>query len=1045
MCNKPVAVVKDTFNLATRKWEFNLTADFEKFHNFQNCDLKIGFDPEFRELGRKDELDREIKGIFVSLFNIIGEKGNFIPRPIIFQQNESYPLRSHANFASGIDIYSDVKSLLVPTHHVTTTFDQIDMIFKVTPSEKYTNFEKMALPFDDATWVLLLVTFFIAFSVIFMVNQLPMKFQEIMYGSEVKMPAFNIIGTFFGISQTRLPTSNFPRMILAFFVYFCLVIRTAYQGVAYDMLTNDIRRPKISQLVDLYAGNYTIYTLNQTNFVVPLRNMIDGSKKIQIKVFDSMTRFQRSFCQNINDSSKKIAYFVPHTAATEYDFECKSAGHQLDQILYSTHIGYAVYRNNFIYDLLQNVTQQLIPAGIPQHLAKLNQWIIFKSHKEIAYKSPSVLTIDDLRTGFLLWMVACCITIGVFVIINLNGVLMQYEEYSTTQSFIDVIHELYIKSQITFDVIFIGYSSNDFEIEIDDILKSIEEKVLIGSIYFVTYNNVKIYSLNQSAILFFKSYQDLNFFNSNARLTNRYPKKLAFLIHVEILTRPEFLVKLTNPVQLDPDVGHISLYQYFLVQNYTTMYLMTFEWFTPRQCNIHQGIKIDEFDMITQKWKWNLNYQFVKFKNFHGCLLVTGSEDGFQDMAYIDSLDLKTKGFIVDYTRIIAENGNFTAYHRFLKSNLKSDINSANQGLLVNIFPQFKSMTLNELHLTTVFEQSDMIFLITPSEKYSNFEKMAMPFDLSTWILLFTTFSIAFTVIFIVNQMSRSIQNIVYGINVKMPAFNMIGTFFGISQFKLPKSNFSRMILINFVYFCLIIRTAYQGVFYDMFTTDIRKPSIKTIKQVYENNFTIVALALDDYVRPLYTFSETNVRPRIIQFKTDFEIMIFYCQQIQNSSAKLAFFLPHTELDELYSKCKVRGRKLRQNLYSNYLALGVLRNNFIYHLMQDVIDQLIPSGIPQYLIKFYDWIHSRDKRFIFVKIPKVLTLKDLEFGFLCWAAACSTSTAIFLIEIVYKFCLKFEERECTTLAAAVKKRERKRSLTLDNYPLSMDVMEVIGK
>ena len=93
------------------------------------------------------------------------------------------------------------------------------------------------------------------------------------------MPAFNIVGTFFGISQIRLPNSNFPRMILAFFVYFCLVIRTAYQGVSYDMLTNDIRRPMIRQIVDLYAKNYTIYTLNIKDLIVSIRSMIEGGKE----------------------------------------------------------------------------------------------------------------------------------------------------------------------------------------------------------------------------------------------------------------------------------------------------------------------------------------------------------------------------------------------------------------------------------------------------------------------------------------------------------------------------------------------------------------------------------------------------------------------------------------------------------------------------------------------------------------------------------------------------------------------------------------------
>lgn len=136
--------------------------------------------------------------------------------------------------------------------------------------------------------------------------------------------------------------------------------------------------------------------------------------RLQIKGFSTIRSLQNTYCTFINNSSKKIAFFVPHTAASEYDFECKAFGHRLDQILYSTHIGFAVHKNNFIFKLLQNVTQQLIPAGIPQYLAKFFEWSIFKSHTEIIVKSPSVLTLSDLKFGFILWMYSCGVTILVF-------------------------------------------------------------------------------------------------------------------------------------------------------------------------------------------------------------------------------------------------------------------------------------------------------------------------------------------------------------------------------------------------------------------------------------------------------------------------------------------------------------------------------------------------------------------------------------------------------------------------------------------------------
>ena len=66
-------------------------------------------------------------------------------------------------------------------------------------------------------------------------------------------------------------------------------------------------------------------------------------------------------------------------------------------------------------DLLQKVTQQLIPSGIPQHLKKFYEWMTINRHREISSKIPSVLTLIDLKIGFLLWMYSCAVTFIVFI------------------------------------------------------------------------------------------------------------------------------------------------------------------------------------------------------------------------------------------------------------------------------------------------------------------------------------------------------------------------------------------------------------------------------------------------------------------------------------------------------------------------------------------------------------------------------------------------------------------------------------------------------
>ena len=131
-----------------------------------------------------------------------------------------------------------------------------------------------------------------------------------------------------------------------------------------------------------------------------------------------------SYCSNISDYSKRLAYFVPLEDISVCEFKCKIYGHKLDQILFSTQIGFAAHRNHFIFHLMQNVTQRLIPAGIPQHLKKMYTWSLFKVHTEKSDKDPSVLTLEDLEIGFILWMYSCAVTWIAFVLEILASIIL---------------------------------------------------------------------------------------------------------------------------------------------------------------------------------------------------------------------------------------------------------------------------------------------------------------------------------------------------------------------------------------------------------------------------------------------------------------------------------------------------------------------------------------------------------------------------------------------------------------------------------------------
>ena len=79
----------------------------------------------------------------------------------------------------------------------------------------------------------------------------------------------------------------------------------------------------------------------------------------------------------------------------------------------------------------------------------------------------------------------------------------------------------------------------------------------------------------------------------------------------------------------------------------------------------------------------------------------------------------------------------------------------------------------------------------------------------------------------------------VIGSNVTTPSLNVIAIFMGIGQILLPQRNISRFLFIGFVLFCLIMRTAYQGKYFEFLTTDVRRRPVSQIAELKEKKFTL--------------------------------------------------------------------------------------------------------------------------------------------------------------------------------------------------------------
>jgi len=254
------------------------------------------------------------------------------------------------------------------------------------------------------------------------------------------------------------------------------------------------------------------------------------------------------------------------------------------------------------------------------------------------------------------------------------------------------------------------------------------------------------------------------------------------------------------------------------------LYLKSVTHITQASCNEQHFQIIDRFSKLTRNWDMQ-TFDFKTQLNFQQCLLKIKIS--------ADSPEIILPPNILDSNNFSAHSGYFTDITNELSKRLNARISLIDDGFyhltLRGFSNDWQLITAPEsrsfLEMDEVVVIHRKIFLIIPlGEYYTGMEKLFIPYDIIGWILITLTFAFGLVVIQVVNRLSRKSQRFLYGRGVTTPTMNLFAAFFGLSQRVLPGRNFSRFFLINFVLWSLIIRTAYQGVLFELLKSDGRKP-----------------------------------------------------------------------------------------------------------------------------------------------------------------------------------------------------------------------------
>lgn len=316
----------------------------------------------------------------------------------------------------------------------------------------------------------------------------------------------------------------------------------------------------------------------------------------------------------------------------------------------------------------------------------------------------------------------------------------------------DVIRQLYIEPKIDFETIIYGNVS----LQVYDIVDKVFKSGLITHI-----KRLKKYrygALSNSTIIFCESLKDAKYFLNNGLGGDSFATHYRFLFYIH----QTFNDTKKGVHNISWDYGRTSWFSYFISKHIDEIKLQTIKWFTEFKCDEEQLVTLNSYDLKLKKWTKQLE-NLYSYYNYHGCTLRVDTQifriyiiDNFFNewsmflplfpthlLQIMTEVSEKRDKIEADFIQILVQQGNFT---------ISKDTSILQRHMYIF------TTTWNYMkytHFSSEFFQEDYTAMTTPAEAYTSYEKLVLPFDITTWIFLLVTFAIAFVVIFVSGKLQK--------------------------------------------------------------------------------------------------------------------------------------------------------------------------------------------------------------------------------------------------------------------------------------------------
>lgn len=141
---------------------------------------------------------------------------------------------------------------------------------------------------------------------------------------------------------------------------------------------------------------------------------------------------------------------------------------------------------------------------------------------------------------------------------------------------------------------------------------------------------------------------------------------------------------------------------------------------------------------------------------------------------------------------------------------------------------------------TTSYISERLMFIIPYGREMTSVEKLMHPLTVTSWLVLIGFIICGFFVIFVTKSQSRKVQDFIIGEKVNYPYLNLAVALFGQTQQPLPKKNFARFLLMNFLLLSLVIRTAYQGKMFQIMKMNLKHSEVDSMDDIIDKGYDVL-------------------------------------------------------------------------------------------------------------------------------------------------------------------------------------------------------------